>query len=244
MNVNDLPLHYKLVYIALLSCFKSKEVSICTTRLRARLFSSHPLLDIQLLKCLEKYGAIETKPLSTSSKKVETEREVFIAGDNSDKPSTHAQRLLSDARDQLKDDKSYFKLTDLLLCLLAGECIEYANFYAERNGISIVTDVPSFKQTKTMLNHLSVGQMNMLFWRATQNIPNNDDDRTCQLEELLELVKSYYIKYTQQGIKIQNYDRLRSAQPSKLSFLLFHDILKCPERDHLLVGPSSYFDTI
>lgn len=244
MNARDLTLQYRLVYIAFLNCFKSDEISICTTRLRARSFSTHPLLDIQLLMYLEKRGVIESKLLSKSPDKANPDREIFIIGSSNEKPSFLAERLLSDTRDQLKVENSYSNLTDLLLCLLTGECIEYANFYAERNGFSIVTDVPSFQQTKAMLNYLSVGQMNMLFWRATQNLSDNDANRTYQLEELLELIKAYYIKYTQQGIKILNYDRLRSAPPSKLSYLLLHDILKCPERDHLLVGPTNYFDNI
>ena len=63
-----------------------------------------------------------------------------------------------------------------------------------------------------------------------------------KLEVLLDLAKSYYVKYKQQGIEVRNYERLRSAKLSKLSYLLLYDILKTLEKDHHLIGSASYIE--
>ena len=244
MTSSDLPLHFKLAFVALLSCFEKNEKSICTTRLRARRYTSHALLDRQLIKRLEQLGVIKTKRL-TSSKFSTYDVEVFIQGKGKARanPSAEALVLLGEILNEIKNNgELLWKFEDLLLCLLAGECIEYARFYAERNGVQIEVDPPSFQQTKNLLTYCSVGQVNMLFWRAAHNLPKDSAETDFKLEDLLELAKAYYVKYVQQGIEVRNYERLRSAKLSKLSYLLLYDILKTPEKDHHLIGPASYIE--
>jgi hypothetical protein len=237
----NLPLPDTLVFACLLSCFKSCEKVICSTRLHARRFTSHPLLDRSCIARLEELGAIEAKTIGPREDFDEQDFHVFILGEAIKKPSLYAQQLITNIQKKTKaDPEKLWRLEDLLLCLLTGECVEYVHFYAQRNGFVVRNNIVGFKQIKSLLSHCSLGQVNMLLWRAAHNIPKSNETNFVDLSNLTEDAKSYYIHYCQRGLVIQHYDRLKSSKPSQLSNILIYEILGVKHPDHTLVGIGEY----
>lgn len=237
----NLPLPYALIFASLLSCFKTHEKAICNTRLHARRFTSHPLLDLSCIERLEELGAIETKVTTPIGEDKQQDFQVFILGKESKNPTKYAQRTLVSIQTKIQANPEHlYRFEDLLLSLLAGECIEYAHFYAKRNGFEINDSVTGYKQIKTLLAYCSLGQVNMLLWRAAHNIPKKDGTNSIDLSDLVNKSQSYYISYCQRGLEIHHYDRLKSSKPSKLSCFLIYEILKIRQPNHTFCGIEEY----
>lgn len=111
--------------------------------------------------------------------------------------------------------------------VFAGECIEYTNFYAERNNLHLLHASHHNFHLKFLLINNSREQVFMLLWRAIKFFTKN---RSLAIDGILfsdiaEKAYDFYNWYKNQDMKIDSYSWPVSLKRSKISNLLINDIL-------------------
>lgn len=230
-----------LIFASLLSCFKLHEKAICCRQLHKRRFTSHPLLDLGCISLLEELKLIETKMIYSNEAIDRHDHMVFISGEANSEPAIYVHEILNFIQEAIKKDRNTLLLfEEALLCLLAGECIEYAHFKAQKKGLEIDDDEAGFKQLKLLLTHCSVGQVNMLIWHAIHRTPRSIKTNAISLSCFTELAHSDYIIYSKQGIELKQYEPLKQSKQSKLSSHLIRDVLGVRGTYYTLLGAKEY----
>lgn len=120
----------------------------------------------------------------------------------------------------------------ILVDVLAGECIQYANFYAARNNITIYEATTQDAKLKMLLLNVTCGQIFMLLWRAIKLAEKNTTiDRHIQFSVIMDHAYELYNWYRSRNIDIEVYSWPKALRRSYLSSLLIYDVLQIYDVD-------------
>lgn len=120
------------------------------------------------------------------------------------------------------DDDCENYLQVLNLDVMAGECIQYANFYAGRANLIIIDSSPHDLNLRLLLQENMKEQVFMLLWRAIKNQKEirPDDSNEVSFSDLALSAFEYYLNYKERGLTIEQYPWPKSLSISKMASVI------------------------
>jgi hypothetical protein len=119
------------------------------------------------------------------------------------------------------------ELEELLLIILAGECVDYSLYLAE--GLCIELQNPTIHDEKLHLLLLSNtrGQVLKLIWQAINTLANFQMKlRKLKFADLIDNCYSSYNRYLANHYQLETYNWPKSVKHSYLSNFVIRDVLK------------------
>lgn len=147
-------------------------------------------------------------------------RRPFEVDDDQDKSFDH---LCSKICRLICSDFQYsLYLKELMLEVLACECIEYAKHCASKSNLIIVKESCNDYRLKSLLLECEQGQVFMLIWQAIKNIAIDSHAlrREVSFFRIVDSAMRSFTKYKRQGTIIEHFDRPRIMRLSLLKELL------------------------
>lgn len=220
-----------ILYAALCLCFNPEDKSLTTAQLISRGFAPSEELCRYYLAKLIKSGKIETR----LSRKYQPRLFMRIPKKELDilRPSIPISMLnqeiirsIQHARASvLESAEQRACKNEMVLEVLAGECIEYSLFYGVINNLKIKKPDPFNPRLHLLLMEISLSQVFMLIWRSLKEFDREDKKtRTIDFSELMESTYEFYLSYTRSNFRIDHYNRPKSLKTSKLAGILLADL--------------------
>lgn len=140
----------------------------------------------------------------------------------------HARASILESAEQLA-----YK-NEMVLEVLAGECIEYSLFYGVINNLKIKNPDPFNPRLHLLLMEITLSQVFMLIWRSLKEFDREDKKIiTIDFSELMESTYELYLAYTRRNFKIPHYNRPKSLKTSKVAGILLSDITAKKTREKI-----------
>jgi hypothetical protein len=108
-------------------------------------------------------------------------------------------------------------LRALYLDVLACEAIEYANYYAKKNGLYLQKTSPANAKLQILLAENAPEKINALIWRSIKSISKNISN---EVKEVMDSAFEYYVHHQKQSIAVEEYSRPSQLRTSVLSGIL------------------------
>ena len=220
-----------IIFAALCFCFNPEEKSLTVAQLISRGCAPSEELCRYYLAKLIKSGKIDAR----LSRKYQPRLYMGIPKRELDilRPSIPISmqnqaivRSVQQARESvLKSAEQLAEKNEMVLEVLAGECIEYSLFYAVINNLKINNPDPFNPRLQLLLMEISLSQVFMLIWRTLKECDREDiKSRTIDFSELMESTYEFYLAYTRSNFKIPHYNRPKSLKTSKVAGILLADL--------------------
>lgn len=220
-----------ILFAALCLCFNPDEKSLTASQLISRGFAPSIELSQYYLAKLIDSGKIDTQLSLKYQQHLHTQiskKELDIL-----RPSISTSTLNQEIVRSVQQARAYAlespeKLAEknrMVLEVLAGECIEYSQFYGVINNLKIKNSDPFNPRLHLLLIEISLSQVFMLIWRSLKEFNRkNIKNRTVDFSELMEESYEFYMFYTRRNLEIPHYNRPKSLRTSKVAGILLSDI--------------------
>ncbi len=223
-NSNQLNCLADLVLIAFLGCLAPREASISLAQLHTRNFAPHQQATRDCIYYLFKQGRVEISPFVQKRRGRVHARDMNISLklDPPDIPKLIINLSYS-IRDKISDTKCELLFDLLDEQLKVYECIEYCQFYLDREGLGLRSDSVQPYKLHLMVMELAHEQVFMLLWRAVKTASIyalKKKEKSVTLNELCDLAYKYFIDYRKRDIGINCYRAPYSVVSSSLRNIL------------------------
>lgn len=119
------------------------------------------------------------------------------------------------------------ELEELLLIILASECVDYSVYLAGRLSIELKSPTIHDDKLLMLLLNNTRGQVLKLIWQAINNLANfRLKLQTVHFSDLIDNCYSIYNTYLTKHYKLEAYNWPKSIKHSYLSNLVIRDVLK------------------
>lgn len=215
---------------ALLLTFRPSEGALTRDRIFARNVTPSPHCTEAVLNTLATRGMIEVKDSSIAAKAIvhpsSNKNEIRIKGKS---PSTY-NRLLNDQLSTLAqkafNPKDKVVIQRWVAQLLVAECMEYADFYAARNGLKFLCSDEYPARLEILLERRALGQVFMMIWRAVKTLSSSPlAENGIAFEIMVDKIIEYDFWYQQKSIRPDTYKRVSWHCQSLLSTLMMNKLL-------------------
>jgi|GEM_PF-4821202 len=216
-----------ILFAALCLCFNPEEKSLTTAQLISRGYAPSEELCRHYLAKLIKSGKIDTQ----LSRKYQPRLYMGIPKKELDilRPSIPISMLNQEIIRSIQQARALVAESaeqracknEMVLEVLAGECIEYSLFYGVINNLKIKKPDPFNPRLHLLLMEVSLSQVFMLIWRSLKEFDReNLKIRTIDFSELMESTYEFYLSYTRSNFRIPHYNRPKSLKTSKIAGIL------------------------
>lgn len=216
----------QLILVTALSlCFDSGEDFLLEEQIFANGFA--PLEDYSKY-CIAKlidYGAVEFKTLEPQLVDCRDDKFLFVKSPL--KPGEYLDKFVSENADKTiallnESASTRSSLREFYREVMCCECIEYANYYAEKSGFKITAAHYNNAKLKLLSLELSSEKINALLWRAVKNLaPNKNEFReSVNFDEITDLAFNIYVRYKRSNVYFEGYRRPNCLNLSMLSKIL------------------------
>lgn len=216
-----------ILYSALCLCFKKTENALSIEQLIQRRFAPSAPLAKHYVAALMDDEKIKGRiiPIIGSHPHTSAKYQHIII----EKPSLSAEELntqIAQAIHLANAAASEFprrqtwrdQLTTEILC---GDCIEYANFYANRNALTIIDADPFNPRLQILVMNLELAQVYMLIWKSIMQHRDSLTTSHIHFADLMEASFESYNEYIGRGIEIKKYNRPRPMKRSILAGIVW-----------------------
>lgn len=113
-------------------------------------------------------------------------------------------------------------LRALYLDVLACEAIEYANYYAKKNGLYLQKTSPANAKLQILLAENAPEKINALIWRSIKSVSKNisNEVKHVDFSEVIDAAFEYYVRHQKLRIAVEEYSRPSQLRTSVLSGIL------------------------
>lgn len=213
----------QVLLVALALCFRTDESYLLVEQIHTNRFT--PLEDYSryCIELLADYGLTEyhaPAPTDCQNEEILLVRSPLKAGESLDdfvyKNAEITIELVKTSPNMIDHLKNLYR--EVMCC----ECIEYANYYAEKSGMKLVGANYKHALLNLLLQEISPEKMNALLWRSIKNYATEDNKaiQSIAFEDILDVVFNDYVKCRRLNIDLKEYRRPRELILSMLSKVL------------------------
>jgi hypothetical protein len=121
----------------------------------------------------------------------------------------------------LKSTDQHEEIEEMILEVLAGECVEYSRIYGISNKLIILDPDPFNPKLQLLLLENDLKQVFMLIWRSLKELGRDSVcSKTISFSELIETAYEFYLAYMRSNFSIPHYDRPKTMKTSKVAGIL------------------------
>lgn len=213
----------QVLIVALALCFRTDETYLLVEQIHTNRFT--PLEDYSryCIELLADYGLTEYhKPAQTGwqNEEILLVKSPLKPGESLDdfvyKNSEKTIDLTKKSPSMSVHLKNFYR--EVMCC----ECIEYANYYAEKSGGKLVGSNYKNALLNLLLLEISPEKMNSLLWRSIKNYATekNQKIKLIDFDSILSTAFNDYVKHRRLNIDIKEYHRPSGLGLSMLSKVL------------------------
>lgn len=201
-----------IMEVALAACFKPNEEFLSEEQILARNYTPTESFGRSCIASLIDSGKIEFTRIDPVFPFDGNECSLFIkcpvkAGGNLDDYIYQLAKNIVDVLIDFELNSVYLKALNQEV--LAGECVEYCEYYAQREQLPLVNPNHSNAKLRLLVLECDVDIINMLMWRAIKTLANNASPETKHIEfsDIIEITHNRYKYYKRFNAKLEGYKR-------------------------------------
>ncbi len=224
-QVSQREFNQMIMLVAFAMCFRPNEEYLSEDQIIDRGYSPTESYGRNCIAKLIDDGAVAFKhldptfPFDTQMSTLFVKRPVSLGKELEPFIYRHFEKIQRSI-DQSFDCNLY--LAALYQDVLACEAIEYANFYAQKNGFNLLNAAPTNAKLKLLLIENSPEKTNAFIWRAIKNAKKKIGNSVEHVEfsDVVNAAFDCYVRYQKLNIEIEGYNRPSQLKTSLLSSVL------------------------
>lgn len=223
-----------LLLVAISLCFNPEEEYLTEEQILSRGFSPTREFGKTYLQSLVDNETIKCKWIGSSNTLTTDSQVIYFKNPVAEGQSHHlfiaenGFKLLG-LFEKSPGNELYF--LSLRMDIKAQECVEYADFYANKSRLSIINKNPNNPKLILMLMELKLENVFALIWRSVKiferHVTVKND--TFEFSDMIDMAFDKYIDAKNKGAALDEYVRPMQIKVSKLSWIAEKLLLEIPK---------------
>lgn len=207
---NQREFNNKIMLAALILCFKPSEELLCEAQILERGYAPIESYGKNCIDQLISEKAVEFSFVEPTFAASDEKGTLYIKRPRVQECDSYIYKLTQEILQLVEVSNDYtLYLKALSQDVLACEAIEYAGFYAKKNGLMLYNVSPFDERLRLLLISHSPNKVNAFLWMAIKTIRNavKEEYQLIDFSKVVDIAYQRCVRYSRLGFRVDEYRR-------------------------------------